>query len=154
MVDIPIEIEEIKKILPHRYPFLLVDRITELDLEGLTVTGIKNVTINEPFFQGHFPSDPIMPGVLVVESMGQVAGVMACLGNPRYDPAFPPYFVGLDKVRFRQPVRPGDTLTITGKALRYTGKIWKMEAAAKVGDKLAASAVMSAVINLPPKGEE
>ena len=153
-MELPIEIEDIKKILPHRYPFLLVDRIIELDLEEHTVIGIKNVTINEPFFQGHFPMDPIMPGVLVVEAMGQVAGVMACLGNPLYDPDFPPYFVGLDKVRFRQPVRPGDTLVIKGRATRFTGKIWRMEAEAWVGDNLAASALLSAVINLPPKGEE
>ncbi len=150
-MELPIGIEDIKKILPHRYPFLLIDRIVDLSLEDYTVTGIKNVTINEPFFQGHFPSDPIMPGVLVVEAMGQVAGVMACLSNPNYDPAYPPYFVGLDKVRFRQPVRPGDTLIITGKALRYTGKIWKMQTEARVGDALAASALLSAVINLPPK---
>lgn len=154
MLELPLEIEDIKKILPHRYPFLLIDRIIELNLAEYTVTGIKNVTINEPFFQGHFPSDPIMPGVLVVEAMGQVAGVMACLANSNYHPDYPPYFVGLDKVRFRQPVRPGDTLTITGKALRYTGKIWKMQTEARVGETLAASALLSAVINLPPKEEK
>ena len=154
MVELPIEIEALKKILPHRYPFLLVDRIIELDLKKMTVTGIKNVTFNEPFFQGHFPSDPIMPGVLVVESMGQVAGVMACLANPKYDPAYPPYFAALDKVRFRAPVRPGDTLVIKGLATRYTGKIWKMEAEAFVGQTKAASALLSAVINLPPQGEK
>ena len=150
----PLDIEEIKRILPHRYPFLLVDRILELDTDKKTVTGIKNVTFNEPFFQGHFPTDPIMPGVLVVETMGQVAGVMACLANPAYDPAYPPYFVGLDKVRFRHPVRPGDTLLIKGWATRSVGKVWRMNCEAFVEDKLVASAQLVAVINSPPEEGE
>ncbi|MBW1712037.1 MAG: 3-hydroxyacyl-ACP dehydratase FabZ [Deltaproteobacteria bacterium] len=146
-----LDLQEIKKILPHRYPFLLVDRILELDIEAKKVVGLKNVTANEPFFQGHFPDDPVMPGVLVVEAMGQVGGVLACLATPDYDFSHPFYFMGMDKVRFRQPVRPGDTLIMKAESLRSGAKVWKLAAEAFVDDRLVASAHLFASIYDPAK---
>ena len=101
---------EIMKMLPHRYPFLLVDRIVELE-EGKRVVGIKNVTINEPFFQGHFPGHPIMPGVLIIEAMAQVSGILAMLTDKISNDKVT-YFTGIDNARFRKPVVPGDVLRL------------------------------------------
>jgi len=132
------DIEEIKDILPHRYPFLLVDKIEELK-EGEKVVGIKNVTVNEEFFQGHYPGHPIMPGVLIVEAMAQVSGFL--MKNTVDEPENKiPYFAGIDKARFRKTVRPGDQLRIVGKVIRLRKSIAKLDAKAFVEDELVAEA--------------
>jgi 3-hydroxyacyl-[acyl-carrier-protein] dehydratase (EC 4.2.1.-) len=131
-----LNIDQIKEILPHRYPFLLVDRITELE-EGKRAVGIKNVTINEPFFQGHFPSYPLMPGVLIVEAMAQVgATVMLSLEENKGKIGV---FTGIDGLRFKREVRPGDTLTMTVEFTKVRRGIGKAQASAYVGEELACS---------------
>ena len=147
-MKLPLYHEDIIKILPHRYPFLLVDRITELEL-GKRVVGIKNVSINEPFFQGHFPGNPIMPGVLIIEAMAQVGGVMARLSMPGVmekkdgDSIF---FMALDRVKFRKPVVPGDQIIFELEALRKGSRVWKMAGKAFVNDNLVAEAQLVATI--------
>lgn len=130
-------INQIQNLLPHRYPFLLVDRIEEVG-DG-RIVGIKNVSINEEFFQGHYPGHPIMPGVLIIESMAQVGGflMMKDLENPE-DKL--PFFAGIDRARFRRPVVPGDQLRIVGEMLKSRGNIAKINAKAYVDDELAAEA--------------
>jgi beta-hydroxyacyl-ACP dehydratase FabZ len=140
-----LSLEEIQRVLPHRYPFLLVDRVINLEL-GKRIEGLKNVTINEPFFQGHFPGRPIMPGVLIAEAMAQVGGILALLSTPENlgNPAL--FLLGMDKVRFRQPVIPGDQLRIIVEVLRSGKKFWKMKAQALVDQTLVAEGeVMAAV---------
>lgn len=130
-----LDVEAIRAVLPHRYPFLLVDRI--LDLEpGKRATGLKNVTINEEFFEGHFPGHAVMPGVLVLEAMAQVGGVLllSMTGNE----GKLAYFGGMDKVRFRKPVLPGDTLITEVELMRSHGTIGKVRAVASVGNQVAA----------------
>lgn len=126
---------DIQKILPHRYPFLLVDRITELEV-GKKAIGIKNVTINEPFFQGHFPGNPIMPGVLIVEAMAQV-GAVAILSMDEYKGKLA-VFAGIEKMRFKKQVIPGDTLTMEAELIAIKRGIGKAKVIAKVEDKIAA----------------
>ncbi len=137
--------EEIKRILPHRYPFLLVDRIISLE-PGKRIVGLKNITINEPFFQGHFPGRPIMPGVLIVEALAQVGGILALLSTPEQlgNPAI--FLLGLDKVRFRKPVVPGDQLVLELQALRGGKKFWKMQGKAFVNETLVAEAELMAAV--------
>jgi 3-hydroxyacyl-[acyl-carrier-protein] dehydratase len=130
-----VENVDIQKILPHRYPFLLVDRIVEIE-EGKKTVGIKNVTINEPFFQGHFPGNPIMPGVLIVEAMAQV-GAVAILSMEEYKGRLA-VFTGIDKMRFRKQVVPGDTLTMEAELLAIKRGIGKARVVAKVGEEVAA----------------
>lgn len=140
------DIMKIMDMLPHRYPFLLVDRI--LDLEpGERVTALKNVTINEPFFQGHFPQEPIMPGVLIVEAMAQAGGVLACESLQQKHNNDSMYFMGIDKVRFRKPVVPGDQLVLELKILRFRSKTFKMAGTASVDGKLAAEAELMASLS-------
>lgn len=129
-------IEEIKQILPHRYPFLLVDRILSVD-PGKSIVGIKNVTSNEEFFNGHFPQKPVMPGVLIVEAMAQVAGVLFLSEEEHKGKT--PFFCGIDKVRFRRPVVPGDRLEFHAKVLRVRRNTGKVEVSAKVDGETAAS---------------
>ena len=136
----------IQGILPHRYPFLLVDRIVELT-EGVRIVGVKQVTMGEHFFQGHFPGSPVMPGVLIVEAMAQVGAVYALqqIGNRDNKLVL---FSGLDNGRFRRPVVPGDTLTITVTPLRVGGRVQKMHGEAHVEGQLAAEAdIMSVVVD-------
>jgi beta-hydroxyacyl-ACP dehydratase FabZ len=133
------------QVLPHRYPFLLVDRIVELE-ELKRVVGIKNVTINEPFFQGHFPGHPVMPGVLIVEAMAQTGGVLL-LGTVTEAAAEKVvYFMSLDNVKFRQPVKPGDQLRFELDVLQIRGKVCKMRGVAKVDGKVVCEAEMSAMV--------
>ena len=138
-----IDIDEIQAILPHRYPFLLIDRITELE-EGKSAKGRKNVTINEPFFLGHFPGHPIMPGVLIVEAMAQVAGVLAFKSANVSNKVV--YFMGIDKARFRRPVTPGDTLELSLTVIKSRGSIWVFKGEAHESGALVAEAELMATI--------
>jgi 3-hydroxyacyl-[acyl-carrier-protein] dehydratase len=133
---------DIMKILPHRYPFLLVDRIVELEV-GTRAVGIKNVTINEPFFQGHFPGLPIMPGVLIIEALAQVGGVTAALAENGVEDKVT-YFVGIDKARFRKPVVPGDVLRLEMNIINCRRGIYCFDGKAYVGQKLVAEAELKA----------
>ncbi|HZC67941.1 MAG TPA: 3-hydroxyacyl-ACP dehydratase FabZ [Nitrospirales bacterium] len=135
---------EIQAILPHRYPFLLVDRIEELEI-GKRVIGIKNVTVNEPFFQGHFPGRPIMPGVLIIEAMAQVGGVLA-FKSANQGRAKLVYFMGIDKAKFRKPVVPGDRLRFVVDVLRARHPYWKMRGEAYVEDSLVCEAELMAMV--------
>jgi len=138
------EIDEIRATLPHRYPFLLVDRIRELDT-GRRIVGVKNVTMNEPFFQGHFPGRPVMPGVLILEAMAQVGGVLALKSLP---PTGRPvvYLTGVDKAKFRKPVVPGDQLRLEVEVLRQRHPFWKMQGQAYVESDLVCEAEMTAMV--------
>ncbi len=147
-MELPLNYEEIIKILPHRYPFLMVDRIIEMEL-GERIVGIKNVTINEPFFQGHFPGNPIMPGVLIVEAMAQIGGVLARLtifGEQDEENEASVFFMSIDKVKFRKPVVPGDQIRFELEALRTGSRIWKMGGKAFVGEDLVSEAELMASI--------
>ncbi|MDX1763415.1 MAG: 3-hydroxyacyl-ACP dehydratase FabZ [bacterium] len=138
------DIMEIMSYLPHRYPFLLLDRIVELVPEK-RVVGIKNVTLNEPFFQGHFPAHPIMPGVLIVEAMAQTAGVLSM--QMVDDPASKViYFMSIDKAKFRQPVLPGDQLRLELDVIKIRVPIMKFQGNAYVGEKKVAEAQLAATI--------
>ena len=138
------DVEEIMKVLPHRYPFLLVDRILEID-PGKRVVGVKNVTINEPFFQGHFPGHPIMPGVLIIEAMAQVGG-MLLLGAVADPQSKVVYFTSLNNVKWRRPVRPGDQLRFELEVLQVRGLMCKMHGIAKVDGDVVAEAEMGAMV--------
>jgi len=133
---------DIMKHLPHRYPFLLVDRIVDIQ-PGVSITGIKNVTINEPFFQGHFPGQPIMPGVLIVEAMAQVAGVMAFRSGVEGKSVF---FMSIEKAKFRRPVVPGDQVNLHIKILHQRGNVWKFSGDATVDGKLVSEAEFTAMV--------
>ena len=138
-----LDIQEIMKILPHRYPFLLVDRIQELD-PGKRIVGIKNVTINEPFFQGHFPGHPVMPGVLINEAMAQVGGILAYLASDDEIRKKVCYFLAVDAARFRKPVFPGDVLRLEMETTLNRRGIWGFNGKAYVGEKLVADADLKA----------
>ncbi len=138
-----IDIMEILRLLPHRYPFLLVDRILAINPEK-DIVGLKNVTINEPFFQGHFPERPVMPGVLILEGMAQVGGILAFYSEPENIGNKVLYFVGIDKARFRQPVTPGDQIHFKLELLKRRRGIWQMAAHAYVEEKLVAEAELMA----------
>jgi len=134
------DINEILQFLPHRYPFLLIDRVLEIEL-GKSLVALKNVTINEAFFTGHFPNRPVMPGVLLLEAMAQAGGVLAFKStdtSPSDGTLY--YFAGIDNARFRRVVEPGDQLRIEVKVLRAKSEIWKLEGCVYVGDELACSA--------------
>lgn len=139
------DIVRVLKLLPHRYPFLLVDRIYDMDGDQSGV-GVKNVTINEPFFQGHFPDFPVMPGVLIIEGLAQTAGALCVdsLGD-EYDPQIV-YFMGIDRAKFRKPVLPGDTLHFHVRKIRARGRAWRFFGEAKVNDQVVAEAEISAMI--------
>jgi beta-hydroxyacyl-[acyl carrier protein] dehydratase FabZ len=143
--ELPFDIQKIMTMLPHRYPFLLVDRVLELE-PGVHVKAYKNVTANENFFQGHFPGQPIMPGVLILEALAQAGGifVVESLGLDAGNKLF--LFTGIDEVKFRRQVVPGDQLMLEAKVLRHKLNIWKMHGTATVDGKLAAEGVISAAV--------
>jgi len=138
-------INEIMSYLPHRYPFLLIDRILALD-PGKSACAIKNVTINEPFFQGHFPHVPVMPGVLILEALGQTGGVLAHVSLPEKLKGRLVYFTGIDKARFRKPVVPGDQLILESRLINMRSKALRMSGTATVDGKKVAEAELMAVI--------
>ena len=140
---------EIQKILPHRYPFLLLDRVTKLQ-EGKYIEGYKNVSISEPVFQGHFPDHPIYPGVMIIEGMAQAGGILAFQS---YDESEQEdlsnkvvYFMSIDKAKFRSPVTPGDRLVYKLNVIKHRGAVWQLDAKAFVDDKLVAEAELKAMI--------
>ena len=139
------DILRILKLLPHRYPFLLVDKIVDMDGDSSAV-GIKNVTINEPFFQGHFPNFPVMPGVLLIEGMAQTAGALCMRHIEEFKQPPLVYFMAIDKARFRRPVVPGDTVHYHVQKIRNRGRVWRFKAQALVDGTLVAEAEVSAVI--------
>lgn len=132
-----IDIAGILNLLPHRYPFIMVDRILEVE-EGQRIVGLKNVTINENFFQGHFPAQPVMPGVLIMESMAQAGAILAYLSDPDSVGSKLVYFAGMEGVRFRQKVVPGDQLIFEMIILKRKSKLWKLDGKAMVNDKVVA----------------
>jgi len=148
MNDLPttIDIQEILELLPHRYPFLLVDRVIEYEPEK-RVVGLKNVTINEPFFQGHFPSVPIMPGVLIIESMAQLSGVLVFKTMPDRDSKLV-FFAGIENARFRRPVRPGDQLKIEMELTYSRKSLGKLKGIATVdGERVASAEIMFSLVD-------
>ncbi len=134
-----LDISEILALLPHRYPMVLIDRVIEL-VPGEKIVALKNVTINEPYFTGHFPQNPIMPGVLIVEAMGQAGGVLVLSESTSGKKPDAVYFMGFDHVRFRKPVTPGDQLILNVTMLKKRSKAMKMSAMATVDEKLVAEA--------------
>ena len=144
MTDTVINIEEIVEMIPHRYPFLLVDRVIEMSDNGLVA--LKNVTMNEPFFQGHFPGRPIMPGVLIIEAMAQASALFTIkfLGDAAKGKLV--YFMSIDDAKFRKPVTPGDSLHIHVEKLQNRGAVWKFRCEAKVAGIKVAEAVVTAMI--------
>lgn len=139
----PIDVVDIMKQLPHRYPFILVDRILELEPKK-SLTALKNVTINEPFFQGHFPGMPVMPGVLIIEAMAQAGGILGFKSVSEENFGKPIYFMGMDKVRFRKPVVPGDQIIFDITMLQQRGLVMKMKGVALVDGQRAAEAELMA----------
>ena len=138
-------IEEIKRILPHRYPFLFVDRILEVEKEK-RIVGFKNITVNEPFFEGHFPGRPILPGVIIIEAMAQVGGILYILSKGLDNNSLI-YFMGVDKFKFRRQIVPGDQVRFELEVLHRHSRGWKMRGEGFVGDKLAASGELMAFVS-------
>ncbi len=136
------DIMGIQNMIPHRYPFLMVDRIVEME-PNVRAVGIKNVTINEPFFQGHFPGNPIMPGVLIVEAMAQVAGVLAFSSGTQGSSV---YFMSIEKAKFRKPVVPGDQIKLEIKVLQQRGNVWRFSGLALVDDKVVSESEFTAML--------
>jgi len=147
------DIQRVMKLLPHRYPFLLIDKIIEMDGDRSAI-GIKNVSVNEPYFQGHFPGYPVMPGVMIIEGLAQTAGAL-CVANlgEDYQPEMV-YFMAIDRARFRRPVVPGDQLHYHVSKKRNRGRVWRFGCEARVDGKLVAEAVISAMIIDPEAADE
>lgn len=140
------DIKEVMKFLPHRYPFLLIDRVIDM-VPGEHITALKNVTVNEEFFNGHFPHSPVMPGVLIIEAMAQAAAILSFKTQGQVpDENSVLYFAGIDNARFKRPVVPGDQLHFEMKILRNMRGIWKYHGVAKVGDEVAAEAELMCAI--------
>jgi len=144
--EAPIDIKGILDLLPHRYPFILVDRVLDF-APGKTITGLKNVSMGEPFFQGHFPGEPVMPGVLILEGMAQVGALLAYLSAPDMIGNKLVFFAGLDKVRFRRVVRPGDQLILRLDMIRQKTRLTKMAGKAYVDDELVTEAELLATFS-------
>ena len=139
-----IEVQEIMKMIPHRYPFLLIDKVTQI-IPDATAVGIKNVTINEPFFQGHFPDRPIMPGVLIIEALAQTSAILV-LETTGQKAGSIVYFMTVDNARFRKPIGPGDQVHLHVEKQRSRGNVWKFRGEARVEGQLMAEATYSAMI--------
>jgi|SRR5436309_3408026 len=145
-----LRIAEIMRILPHRYPFLLIDRVIEVD-QGKRIVALKNVSINEPFFSGHFPGAPVMPGVLTIEAMAQAGAILGLLeSKPDELQNALVYFMGIDEARFRRPIVPGDQMRIVAEVLRRKSVVWKMQGRVYVGAELAAEATLLSSIGQQP----
>lgn len=140
-----LDVNRIKELIPHRYPFLMIDKLIDV-VPDVRATGIKNVTINEPYFQGHFPNRPIMPGVLIIEAMAQTAGVLVMETTGAEAEGNLVYFLSVDSARFRKPVTPGDCLHVRVEKTRNRGDVWKFKGEATVEGVLMAEAVFSAMI--------
>lgn len=149
------DIREILNLLPHRYPFLLVDRVTAINEEQTVLTALKNVTFNEPYFPGHFPGLPTMPGVLQLEAMAQAAGLLAIIKSGlRRGDGLVLYFAGIDNCRFKRPVTPGDTLNFRIELDKQKRDIWKFHARASVGEELASEADLMCVLRKADYGTQ
>ncbi|HYR87308.1 MAG TPA: 3-hydroxyacyl-ACP dehydratase FabZ [Terriglobia bacterium] len=144
-----LRIAEIMRILPHRYPFLLVDRVIEVDPDK-RIVALKNVTINEPFFSGHFPSAPVMPAVLTIESMAQAGAILGLLEKSVDLSKTLVYFMGIDEAKFRRPIVPGDQMRIIVEVIRRKAIVWKMKGEVYVGDELAAEAILLSSVGHQP----
>jgi len=144
-VTADIDIQRIMQLIPHRYPFLMIDKVVDVT-PGEAATGIKNVTINEHYFQGHFPQRPVMPGVLIIEAMAQTAAVLVVHTLGRDSEGKLVYFMSVDSARFRRPVVPGDTLAVRVLRQRNRGNVWKFDGQALVENKLVAEATFAAMI--------
>ena len=142
---VTINLNDIKRMTPHRYPFLMIDKVIDLT-EGVSATGIKNVTCNEPHFPGHFPEQPIMPGVLIVEAMAQTAAVLVAKSLGLVDHNFLVYFLSIDRAKFRKPVEPGDVLNLLVNVVRNRGKTWKFSGRAMVGKNLVTESDFTAMM--------
>ena len=142
------DLDLIQRIIPHRYPFLLIDKVRDIVVNTGCV-GIKNITFNEPQFQGHFPGMPILPGVMIIEAMAQTAGVLVGLSMDLVDKHANVFFMGVEGAKFRRKVVPGDVLELHVKALRGGGRVWKFEGRAMVGSDLACEAVYTAMFEVP-----
>jgi 3-hydroxyacyl-[acyl-carrier-protein] dehydratase len=140
-----IDLQRIMQMIPHRYPFLMIDKVVDV-IAGESAVGIKNVTINEPFFQGHFPSEPVMPGVLIIEAMAQTSAVLVVHTLGKAFEGKLVYFMSVDSARFRKPVVPGDRIHIHVVKDRHRGMVWKFNAEAKVDGVLVAEATYAAMI--------
>ena len=147
------DIARVMKLLPHRYPFLMIDRIIEMDGDNSGI-GIKNVTINEPYFQGHFPQFPVMPGVLLIEGLAQTAGALAAASLGHDYEAHVVYFMGIDRAKFRRPVVPGDQVRYHVVKKRSRGRVWRFFGEVKVEGKVVAEAEVSAMIVDPGTANE
>ncbi len=137
-----IDVNAIQNLIPHRYPFLMIDRIVEME-PNVRAVGIKNVTINEPFFQGHFPGNPIMPGVLIIEALAQVAGVLAFNSGAQGSAV---YFMSIEKAKFRKPVVPGDQIKLVIKVLQQRGNVWRFSGLALVDEKVVSESEFTAML--------
>ncbi len=140
-----LDIRKILAILPHRMPFVMVDRVTEI-VPHQVIRGYKNVSINEPWFAGHFPADPIMPGVLVVEALAQIGSILAYASDPFDQQGSSMYFLGIDRTKFRHPVRPGDRLDLQVEVMNHHSNVWKLKGEATVGGTLCAEGQLLASI--------
>jgi 3-hydroxyacyl-[acyl-carrier-protein] dehydratase len=147
-----VDINAIKRMIPHRYPFLLIDRVVNLRSQ-VSAVGIKNVSVNEPHFEGHFPVRPILPGVLIFEAMAQTAAVLVVHTLGLHDSDRLVYFMSIDSAKFRSVVQPGDTLELHVEVIRGRGKVWKFRGAGRVGERLAAEAEYTAMIMSPEDAE-
>lgn len=144
------EIEDIQKILPHRYPFLLIDRVNEID-PNKRIVGIKNITFNESFFQGHFPGRPVMPGVLIIEAMAQIGGILVFKsykneGQEDVDRPHHVYFMSIERAKFRKPVVPGDQLRFEVEIIQQRGNVWRFKGNAFVNENLVSEAEFTAMV--------